>query len=467
MPSGWRCRRHQPIDHGGSIGFTTSLKIALSTVWSRFLNLNWSAYGTFTRYGGMHTGDAVSTNPLSTLLIITQVYPPDPTAVGQHLADVAEALARSGWRVVVYTAARGYDDPEAKYPRRELRNGVDVRRLSFSSFGKSSIFVRLLAAGLFILQATAWGAFRGRVDRILVSTVPPFSNFAGVVLSWIHRAPLTWWVMDLNPDQLVRLGKAKPNSRLVRIFDWLNRLTLRRAAAVVVLDDFIRDRVVAKAQPVGTLEVVPPWSHEQHLTVAPRDSNPFRKQHGLEGTCVVMYSGNHGLTNPLNTLLESADALRDHPTLRFLFVGGGVQKPAIEAFIRDKQLPNAMPLPYQPLAELGNSLSAADVHVVSISPEAVGVSHSCKIYGAMAVGRPVLALAPRESHVGGIMETHACGWSCEHGDVDGLVALLQGIADMDSSERDSIGTRGARAVDEHFKSSTLIDTICRIVKDSR
>jgi colanic acid biosynthesis glycosyl transferase WcaI len=395
------------------------------------------------------------------------VYPPDPTAVGQHLADVAEAMARSGWEVIVYTAARGYDDPAARYPRREYRNGVDVRRLSLSSFGKSSIAVRLAAAVLFVIQATARGAVGRRADRILVSTVPPFSNLAGVVLSRIHRAPLTWWVMDLNPDQLVRLGKAKPTSLLVRVFDWLNRLTLRRATAVVVLDEFIRDRVVTKGQPVGRLEVVPPWSHEQHLSVVPRDRNPFRERHGLQGKCVVMYSGNHGLTNPLQTLLKAADALRDHPTLRFLFVGGGVQKPAIEAFIRERHLSNAMSLPYQPLAELGNSLSAADVHVVSISPEAVGVSHSCKIYGAMAVGRPVLALAPRESHVGAIMEAYACGWSCEHGDVTGLVSLLKIIADLGVADRDEIGARGARAVNAHFKPSTLIDTMCRIIQDSR
>jgi colanic acid biosynthesis glycosyl transferase WcaI len=401
--------------------------------------------------------------PTGRLLIVSQVYPPDPTAVGQHLADVAERMAAQGWDVVVYTSGRGYDDPAVRYAAHENRAGVMVRRLPLSSFGKSSIVVRLLAQGLFILQSMVRASFIRRVDRILVSTVPPFSNIAGVVLSWIHRAPLIWWVMDLNPDQLVRLGKARPTSLLVRMLDWLNRVTLRRARAVVVLDDYIRERLVAKAPPTGSLHVLPPWSHGAPGSGGSREANPFRTTHGLHGMCVVMYSGNHGLTNPLGTLLAAAERLRSHPTLRFLFVGGGVQKPEIDAFIKKRQLSNALSLPYQPLTELKYSLPAADVHVVSISPEAVGVSHSCKIYGAMAVGRPILALAPAESHVGRIMEMHQCGWVSEHGDVDGLVSLLERLATMPPHELDAVGERGARAVRERYKPDLLIDTMCQIV----
>ena len=87
-----------------------------------------------------------------TLVVISQVYVPDPAAVGQHVADVAEEMARRGWRVIVYTANRGYDDPDICFPSRERRGGVEVRRLPLSSFGKTSIPVRLLAQFLFGLD---------------------------------------------------------------------------------------------------------------------------------------------------------------------------------------------------------------------------------------------------------------------------------------------------------------------------
>src|SRR5438128_12472731 len=88
-----------------------------------------------------------------TLLIFTQVFVPDPASVGQHIADVAFELVRRGYKVRVYTADRGYDDPSVRYPRREILNGVDVRRMPFSSFGKKSIFTRVLGTASFMIQA--------------------------------------------------------------------------------------------------------------------------------------------------------------------------------------------------------------------------------------------------------------------------------------------------------------------------
>lgn len=400
------------------------------------------------------------------LLIVTQVYPPDPTAVGQHLADVAETMAADGWRVIVYAASRGYDDPRERYCRKELRNGVDVRRLPFSSFGKGSIARRLFGQVLFLLQAVVRASLGRHVDRVLVSTVPPFSNLGGVVLSWVHRAPLTWWVMDLNPDQLIRVGKLHPRSLFARGFDCINRLTLRRAATVIALDEFIRDRIVAKAIPAGHIEIVPPWSHQKSELPQPEDGGPFRRDHNLEGRCVVMYSGNHGLTNPLETLLEAAKILREHPTLVFVFIGGGVRKPAVDEFIRSNSLPNALSLPYQPLEKLRESLPAADIHMVSISSEAVGVSHSCKIYGAMAVGRPIVALAPERSHVAMLIKEHGCGWTIQQGDVPALVDLLRKVAAMPAADRLAIGSLGASAIREHFPPAGLIARICKIIEDA-
>jgi glycosyltransferase involved in cell wall biosynthesis len=404
--------------------------------------------------------------PQQAILIVSQVYPPDPTAVGQHIADVAERMAGDGWRVIVFTASRGYDDPSAKYARRESRNGVDVRRLPLSSFGKTSITIRLIAGLLFCLQAAIRGAFCRHVSAVLVSTSPPFSNIFGVFLAWIHRAQLTWWVMDLNPDQMIQVGRLKPSSMAARVFDWMNRITLRQAHTVVVLDEYMKQLVERKTRPRGRLHVLPPWSHEQHLADIPREENTFRSRHGLQDKFVVMYSGNHGLTNPLETLLEAAEQLADDSRLVFVFVGGGVRKHVIEEHLQRSTGKNVISLPYQPLEELQYSLSAADLHVVSVSREAVGVSHSCKIYGAMAIGRPILALAPQESHVADILKSWPCGWLCAHGDTAALVATLREIVELTPQQLQTTGAVGRDAVRAHLSPDRLIKEFCDMVTAS-
>ena len=129
---------------------------------------------------------------MKTLLVISQVYVPDPAAVGQHMADLAEEMARRGWQVVVYTSARGYDDPSVRYMHREQLHGVDVRRLPLSSFGKGSIAIRLIAQALFMLQAVARGMFTQGLSAVLVSTSPPFAGLGGAVVSRLRAVPLTY-----------------------------------------------------------------------------------------------------------------------------------------------------------------------------------------------------------------------------------------------------------------------------------
>ena len=77
-----------------------------------------------------------------TLLVLSQVYMPDPTSVGQHIADAAVEMAKRGWRVVVFTADRGYENPSDKYKRYQIIDGVEVRRLPLTSFGKHSMALR-------------------------------------------------------------------------------------------------------------------------------------------------------------------------------------------------------------------------------------------------------------------------------------------------------------------------------------
>src|SRR5687768_1405945 len=88
-----------------------------------------------------------------TLLIISQTFVPDPASVGQHMADVAIEMARRGYRVKVYASARGYENPSIKYPAYEKLHGVEVRRLGLASFGKKSIFTRVIGTASFMLQS--------------------------------------------------------------------------------------------------------------------------------------------------------------------------------------------------------------------------------------------------------------------------------------------------------------------------
>ena len=402
-----------------------------------------------------------------TLVVISQVYVPDAMAVGQQLADAAEEMARRGWRVIVYTSNRGYDDPDIRFPSRERRGGVEVRRLPLSSFGKTSIPIRLLAQSLFLGQAILRTLFVPGLTAVLTTTSPPFGGVGGGLLAILRRCGSVWWVMDINPDQMVAAGKLGPRSLPVRLFEWLNRFTLARARDVVVLDRFMADRIRAKLEVGSRMRIIAPWAHEQHLAVVSHAENPFRHEHCLDGKCVVMYSGNAGLSTPLDTLLAAARRLEHDRRFHFMFIGGGIVKRQIDEMVARDSPPNISCLPYQPLDRIKYSLSAADIHVVSIGDESVGIIHPCKIYGGMALGKPILALGPDASHLGDIVRQSKGGWIHRHGDVDGLVATLDRFVAMPQSERDAIGARALDCLRSHYRPATLMGRVCDIVEGSR
>ena len=125
------------------------------------------------------------------LLVLSQVYPPDPASVGQHMGDAAEEMIRRGWDVKVLTSARGYDDSSIRYESREDRNGVDVRRLPLSPSAsgiscsgpwRRSSMLQTILRGL-LLAPDAAGQHH-----------PPMCIVAALVIRMFRRTSIKFWV---------------------------------------------------------------------------------------------------------------------------------------------------------------------------------------------------------------------------------------------------------------------------------
>jgi colanic acid biosynthesis glycosyl transferase WcaI len=455
----------------------------------------------------------VSTHPPTsaaqprTVLVVSQTFVPDPASVGQHMADVAFELARRGaashqFQVRVYASARGYEDPTARYPRRENLRGADIRRFPFASFGKRYLPLRVLGTAVFHLQAFLAVVFTPRLAGIFFSTSPPLIGLPMCVAAAVRRVPAAYWAMDLNPDQLIALGKLRPHSVVARILELANRFILRRATLVIALDRFMAARLRARGVSDDKILVLPPWPHEEHidpsstspagpmkapishgrptlddssLPPAPghnpgpaRDPgpNPFRLRHHLANDFVIMYSGNHSPSNPLTTLLQAAVQLHDEPGLKFLFVGGGSGKAQVNRAIAEHHLTNVLSLPYQPLSELKHSLTAADVHVVSLGEPMVGIIHPCKIYGAMTAARPVLYLGPAESHIADLLARYKIGVHLNHGDVPAAVAAIRTLRDAPQQQLAEMGAAARAAMQQTLTHALLCGQLCDAVESA-
>ena len=388
--------------------------------------------------------------------MLTQVFVPDPAANGQYLADVAAGLVQRGVNVRVLTASRGYDDPSVVYDRHSVSRGVDIRRLPLSSFGKRSLVVRAIAQLSFSLQCIIRGVFARNIRSVFVTTSPPMSSFAALVIGAIRRLPITYWVMDINPDQAITTGMVSEKSLAAKLLGYVDRQLLRRAASVITLDTKMAERLSAKADLGDRLAVAPLWPL---APVADEETaRRFASEHNPDGRFLVMYSGNHTPVNPLTTLLDAVDRLADRSDLRFMFIGGGLAKKGVDALVSKHPGGTILSLPYQPLEDIGGTLAAADIHVVTMGDDMVGLIHPSKVYGALAAGRPIMYIGP-PSPISDLIEEFEVGWLFRHGDTGGVLKLLQDLPTRSKSELAVMGERARTAARDHFSRDGLRDRV--------
>ncbi len=340
-------------------------------------------------------------------------------STAQHLTDLATELSARGHEVTVLTGDRGYDDPSTRFPRRECWKGITIIRIPSLSLGKNSRLRRVLSFASFIASCSARLLTLKRFDVVVALTSPPLISFLGTLFVKLKGGRFCFWVMDLNPDEAVAAGWLDEHSRVTRLLQKMLRWSLKHAHRTVVLDRFMKERVLAKGVDADRIAVVPPWSHDDAVVYSAEGREAFRERHGLTQKFVVMYSGNHSPCHPLDTLLGAARELKAREEIAFCFVGGGSEHAKVREFASRHRLDNVTCLPYQPLDELSSSLSAADLHVVVMGDPFVGIVHPCKVYNIMSIGAPVLYIGPERSHI-----TDLTTFSLRHGDVTGVASCI-------------------------------------------
>ncbi len=357
------------------------------------------------------------------ILLLNQAFYPDVVSTAQHASDLATALTQAGHEVTVICNSRGYDDPKLRFPNQETWNRVKIVRVRSTGFGKSSKWRRAADFGTFMASCAFRLLSSPQFDVVVAMTSPPLISFIAslAVPSRAHR--LVFWSMDLNPDEAIAAGWLRAESPVARLLSRILLHSLQRADRIIALDRFMKDRIEAKGVPAGKVLVVPPWSHDDRVGFDPAGREEFRAFHNLSNRFVVMHSGNHSPCHPLETLLQAAERLAENEDVAFCFVGGGSEFGKVKEHAQKRGLRNVLCLPYQPIEKLSGSLSAADLHVVVMGDQYVGIVHPCKIYNVLAVKRPFLYIGPKESHVTDIIR-QSSAYVSSHGDVDGVVANI-------------------------------------------
>jgi len=393
------------------------------------------------------------------ILLLNEYYPPDTSATARMAQVVAEMLAER--HKVTVVAGRPSYDPEQHYPyallRRDVRNRVVVERVGSTAYPRHQMR-RRVSNYLTYLALALPRTLTIRPDLILAMTDPPVAGIAGAFVAWLSGRPFVYNIRDMYPDMALG-GEIVQPSRWVEQWEKMHRHALRRAARVIVLGDDMRDRILAKG--VVAERVVVVRDGATFPASLPAEDDPMVREIRSGFPFVALHAGNLGFYGAWGTLLEAAELLRKE-NVGLVFIGDGANRGALEAAAASRA--NVRFLPFRPAERVPHVMRAGDVHIVTVRRGLEGVVVPSKIYGILAAGRPVLALADSRSDAARIVVESGCGLAV---DPDDPVRVAAAILDLrgDPARLAEMGRR-ARETAQRYARVNELQRFVRIVEEA-
>ncbi len=342
------------------------------------------------------------------------------------MTDLAESLVEQGVEVTALAGRGRYNGGGESLPVREVYRGVRIERAWTTRYGKGNPLWRLADYLSFYLGASWKLLTLPRHDIVMALTTPPLIGLVALLVGRLRGMRTVALVQDMYPEVAVALGTLRAGSLFTRVLEWLSRRVLRGADRIVVLGECMRERVTAKlgAEYSSRIDVIHNWADGEKIRPLDGEKNPFREEHGLSDSFVVIFSGNLGRVNEFTTVLEAARCLREREDVVFVFIGDGAKAGEIKSYARQHGLGNVRLLPYQSRESLRYSLAAGDAQLVTLAEGLAGLSVPSKTYAVLAAGRPVLFVGDPRSDVARLVLENECGAVTAAGDADGLSRII-------------------------------------------
>lgn len=388
------------------------------------------------------------------ILIVSQYFWPETF----RITEVVQSLRDVGCDVTVLTGQPNYPDGvvlpgySAASLRTQIHDGLTIHRVPLVPRGDGSALRLALNYLSFVVSAAVFGPWllRGqRVDAILVYAPSPILQVIPAVwLAWLKHAKLVTWVQDIWPESLSATGFIRDRKILdgvSAVVRWIYRK-----------NDLLLVQSQAFVEPVERMAGRTPVAYHPNpgeLAFSKRNSDrpsPLQFEPGFN----VVFAGNLGTVQALDTVLATAQFLRDEPDVRFVLVGSGSRSEWLQQETRRLGLDNVKMLGRFPPSDMPGILAQASAVLVSLARDPImSRTVPSKVQAYLAAGRPIIASLDGEgSRV--VLEAGA-GVACPAQDAQALADAVRQLRDASPEERERMAKCGRFYYQQHFEPKLL------------
>ena len=399
--------------------------------------------------------------------LVTQWFPPEKAAIP---ADLAAELAQAGHSVTVLTGFPNYPYGRtySGWTQRPWRDewatdGYRVRRVAEYPSHDRSALRRTASYTSFAATSSIFGLRALRSADVTYVYHPPITAAAG---AWMWKTlahiPFVLHVQDLWPESVLQSGMVDgpANRVLTEVLTSVCRRVYRAADAVVTISPGMRRHLSGSGVPDERLHTVLNWADERLFF--PRDMAIDRAD-GDSGKFTVMFAGNIGEAQGLDTAVRAAALVSDLPGFRLSIVGDGLALPHLRELVRDLGLSNVDFVPAQPIERMNDLTATAQVQLVILRQSAfLDVTVPSKLGAILAAGLPVLCAAGRDATE--IVRAAGAGWTCSPGDPEALARAYRVAYTASTGTLSECGRRGRAYYVDNLSRSTGTVAIRRILE---
>ena len=395
------------------------------------------------------------------LWIISELFYPSETSTGYILTRLALWLTKDfDINVMTKFYKKLCQDNYEEY------KGIKIFRYSSPFFDSAVIIFRIIEAIRFCI-AVFIGNIRkiSRDDLVLCVTNPPFLPHLIRLVAFIKRAKLIVLVHDVYPDLLVAVRVMKTASILYKLWSYLNYLLYKTARLTIVLSSDMRDLLIKRFNSEGLdkkIKVISNWAELDLINMLSKSSSRIRIKYNLNNKFVVQYAGNFGRPNDIETIVASANQLKNDGDVVFLFAGDGAKRKFVENRKRILNLDNIILINSYKRDEQQEILGAAELAIIALVKGMKGISFPSRLYNFLASGRPIIAIVEENSDLAKLIRSENIGWVVQPGDYKSLTETIE-KAKKDSTLEEK-GIKARKLAEKYYSYENIMELFEKCLK---
>lgn len=381
------------------------------------------------------------------ILVVTQYFYPEQFRIN----DICFELVKRGYDVTVltgvpnYPEGRIYDGYRGGKKREEIINGVKIHRC-FTIARRRGILFRFLNYYSFAISSKRYAKkTKERFDVVLVNQLSPvLMAEAGVAYKKKHGTKLVLYCLDLWPESLVA-GGIKRGSLIYKHYHKVSEDIYENCDKILVTSKCFSD-YFEKEFGIKDAEYLPQYAEDIF--------SPEMCKKIPDGYIDLMFAGNVGTIQSVDTIIESARLTKDIKNLRWHIVGDGSELERIKKSAEG--LGNVYFYGKQPLEEMPKYYAMADAMLVTmINNPIISYTLPGKVQTYMAAGKPILGAIDGEAKR--VIEESECGYCAKSEDTEDFVSLIKRF--IEHSDKTILSWKATDYYKSNFFKEVFFDTL--------